>query len=245
MHNGTVPYFKQIKRSLLTRVSERAYQFIQGTTDSEMMFALFITNFERAAIMNTEDSNTYHQDSGNGMADAYEYTKTKEDHTESLISALKTTLRQVHFLSLQHEYNTGVQPKPDEELVELDMDGATNGEILPPTTAIGRLNLAVSDGQSTCTSRYVSSVPETAHSLYYSTGSRFEAESCQVVLSSSTNGITPPTSPCLLPKPLSKKQRVVIVSSEPLANGYKCEEVPVNHMVVSGPNAFFSIEPCA
>jgi len=123
----------------------------------------------------------------------------------------------------------------------LDVDGATIGEPLPHTYAVGRLNLAVSDGQCTVTSRYATSAPETAHSLYYSTGSRFECtnHSCQVLTSS--NGITPPASPCLAPR---KKERVVIVSSEPLANGFNCEEVPVNHMVVSGPNAHFFIEPC-
>lgn len=244
MHNGTVPYFKQIKRALISRVSERAFQLIQGTTDSEAMFALFVTNFERVAGLSTDDCNTYHQDAGDGVADAYEYTKTREDHTLLLVAALKATLRQVHFLTLQHEYKAGIQARPAEEPTELEDDGAGVATALPATCATGRLNLAVSDGQSTCTTRYASSPPETAHSLYYSTGSKFECLGTHCHVLASSNGITPPASPCIPPRPISKKERVVIVSSEPLANGYNCEEVPVNHMVVSGPNAYFSIESC-
>lgn len=172
MHNGTVPYFKQIKRSMISRISERAFQLIQGTTDSEMMLAMFITNFEKLAGLN-EDSNAYHQEPGDGMDDPYPYVKNKEDYTQHLADALKQTLRQVlpsvintreskkitsqvHYIVLEHEYKSGVQPRPtDQEHIELDTDGASVSDPLPPTRAIGRLNLAVTDGQSTCTSRYL------------------------------------------------------------------------------------------
>jgi len=246
MHNGTVPYFKQVKRNMISRISERAYQLIQGTTDSEMMLAMFVTNFEKLAGLCTDNSNAYHQDAGDGIDDAYEYTKRKEDFTSYIVSALKVTLRQVHYLVLEHEYTTGVQPRPDgnEEMHDSDVDGASMTKPLPPTLAIGRLNLAVTDGQSTCTSRYVSSTPDTAHSLYYSMGSKYECSQAKAQVLASSGLITPPASPMLIPRPLSKKERVVVVSSEPLAVGFNCEEVPVNHMVVSGPNAHFAIVPC-
>jgi len=245
MHNGTVPYFKQIKRNMITRISERAYQLVQGTTDSEMMFAMFVTNFEKLAGLSVEECNTYHQDAGDGIDDPYPYAKVKEDFTHYMVSALKTTLRQVHYLVLEHEYKAGVQPKPDaHDPEECEVDGASESAPLPPTRAIGRLNLAVTDGLTTCTSRYVSSTPDTAHSLYYSMGSKYECSNHQCQVLASSNGITPPVSPLLLARPLSKKERVVVVSSEPLAVGFNCAEVPVNHMVVSGPNAHFSIESC-
>lgn len=241
MHNGTVPYFKQIKRSIIGLISEKAFHMVQGTTDSEMMLALFVTNFDKLAGLSSQDSGV---DPSKGNAEAYEYAKNKEDMTPHIVGALKATLRQVHYLSLQHEYKNSIQPRPDNEPHELDVDGASLGAPLPYTLTIGRLNVAVSDGLTTCTSRYVTSAPETAHSLYYSEGSRFEctAQRCQVLTSS--NGITPPTSPIQLAKPTRKTARVVIVSSEPLANGFNCEEVPVNHMVVSGPHAAFSLESC-
>lgn len=238
MHNGTVPYFKQIKRSMLTYVSEKAFHLVQGTTDSEMMFAMFVSNFER--LLNIDDESCDSTDELNDTP--YPYVLTKEDHTHYITAALRATLRQVHYLVLEHEYKAGIQPRPaagnqPQDTVE---DGASAGVPLPATVGIGRLNLAVSDGQTTCTSRYASSAHDTAHSLYYSTGSRFECtkSQCQVLL-------TPPASPILLPRPSSAgKARVVVVSSEPLANGFNCEVVPVNHMVVSGANGC-EVLPCA
>jgi len=267
MHNGTVPYFKKIKRSMLEFVSDKAYNLIQGTTDSEMMFAMFVTNFERLLGLEEAESTSYvdpcHSQDFSELP--YEYTLTKEDHTQDLVAALRITLRQVHRLALEYEYKNNIQNPPSTTLESDDFssDGASHGTGSPlsATVAIGRLNLAVSDGQSTCTSRYVSSPPETAHTLYYSTGSRYECTktSCQVL-------VTPPASPSLLsrpspvlapataptptptpapaPAPDSTKTRVVVVSSEPLSPGFNCEVVPVNHMVVSGPKGFFEVTSC-
>jgi len=254
MHNGTVPYFKQTKRAMLTRVSERAYQLIQGTTDSEMMFAMFVTNFEKLSGMEDE-CNTYHQDAGNGMDDPYEYIKEKQDYTHNLAAALRATLRQVHYLTLQHEYKNGIQQRPEDDLSEeeSDVDGASAGIPLPPTRAIGRLNLAVSDGQSQCTARYVSSTPDTAHTLYYSTGSQFECKQkkCRVLGSSmgaplvaAAQGAAQGCTAGAKGGDERKRKEVVIVSSEPLAEEFNCQEVPVNHMVVCGPEASFAIESC-
>jgi predicted glutamine amidotransferase len=242
MHNGTVPYFKQIKRAMLTYVSEKAFHMVQGTTDSEMMFAMFVSNFERLLHLDGDSCDNADKDSTSNDADApYSYILTKEDHTHTLAAALRATLRQVHYLALEHEYKAGIQPRPsaEQEPQECMLDGASIGEPLPETNGIGRLNLAVSDGQTTCTTRYVSSAPETAHSLYYSTGSRYECSNhqCQVLL-------TPPASPILMPKPTPNKSRVVVVSSEPLAHGFNCEVVPVNHMVMSGPNGYFDVLSC-
>jgi len=248
MHNGTVPYFKQIKRSMLMHVSERAFHLVQGTTDSEMMFAMFVTNYERLLHLDEDSDSNNHAASdpcfSQDFSDLpYEYTLNKEDHTQYIVAALRATLRQVHYLTLQHEYKTGVQPRPpvEQEPQECSLDGASQGSALPETVAIGRLNLAVSDGQSTCTSRYVSSAPETAHSLYYSTGSRYECTNhqCQVL-------VTPPASPILLSRssPTTNKSRVVVVSSEPLAHGFNCSVVPINHMVVSGPKGYCEVVPC-
>jgi len=53
-------------------------------------------------------------------------------------------------------------------------DGADELPALAYTTAIGRLNLAVTDGASIVSARYVCSDPSTAHSLYYTRGVRIE-----------------------------------------------------------------------
>jgi glutamine amidotransferase len=42
MHNGGIPHFSKIKLSLLKLLSEKAFQEIKGSTDSEHIFALFL-----------------------------------------------------------------------------------------------------------------------------------------------------------------------------------------------------------
>ncbi|KMT66208.1 class II glutamine amidotransferase [Catenovulum maritimum] len=42
MHNGLLDEFEKIKRPLQALLSEKAYQFVKGSTDSEYAFALFL-----------------------------------------------------------------------------------------------------------------------------------------------------------------------------------------------------------
>jgi glutamine amidotransferase len=42
MHNGHIGGFRQLRRALLERLSDNAFEGIMGTTDSEHMFALFL-----------------------------------------------------------------------------------------------------------------------------------------------------------------------------------------------------------
>ena len=42
MHNGFISNFQNIRRSLLAELSERSFNMIAGSTDSELMFALFM-----------------------------------------------------------------------------------------------------------------------------------------------------------------------------------------------------------
>jgi predicted glutamine amidotransferase len=47
MHNGSVAQFDKIKRKLRAALKDDFYGFIQGTTDSEHAFALFLNNLEK------------------------------------------------------------------------------------------------------------------------------------------------------------------------------------------------------
>lgn len=47
MHNGEVGGFHEIRRTLLGRLSHEPFRLIQGTTDSEHLFALFVENLLR------------------------------------------------------------------------------------------------------------------------------------------------------------------------------------------------------
>jgi len=205
MHNGTVPHYKFIKRQLLQTLSEDAFQLIQGTTDSELMFAVFVTAFERIAGEKT------------GLADEPYST---QDHTENLATAMRETLHLVHKFALTYETTIAT---PDTQAEEDELDGAD----LPCTKATGRLNFAVTDGASIVSARYVSSNPSTAHSLYYTRGSRIEYKDRKCCVAKCPNS-----------------QPMVVVSSEPLGEAYECDVVPVNHMVIAGPNNYFSIESC-
>ena len=47
MHNGDIGGFKKIKRELRRRLSDEIYDWIQGETDSEHFFALFLNNLQK------------------------------------------------------------------------------------------------------------------------------------------------------------------------------------------------------
>ncbi|QMT59834.1 class II glutamine amidotransferase [Legionella sp. PC997] len=42
MHNGWIPYFKKIKRQIHNLLDDDIYNWIKGSTDSELIFALFL-----------------------------------------------------------------------------------------------------------------------------------------------------------------------------------------------------------
>ena len=48
MHNGSAAQFERIKRPLRAALPDKFYNFIQGTTDSEHAFALFLTHLKKA-----------------------------------------------------------------------------------------------------------------------------------------------------------------------------------------------------
>lgn len=50
MHNGGVSYFPKIKRKLCDLIQEKYFLFIQGSTDSEACFALFLDCLERLGV---------------------------------------------------------------------------------------------------------------------------------------------------------------------------------------------------
>ncbi len=47
MHNGRIPRFSRIKRRLRESLKDEFYNFVQGTTDSEHAFALFLNKLRR------------------------------------------------------------------------------------------------------------------------------------------------------------------------------------------------------
>ncbi|MEM7294145.1 MAG: class II glutamine amidotransferase [Pseudomonadota bacterium] len=78
-HNGDIGGFKQVRRHLLSQLSDDAFNSIQGTTDSEHFFALFQDNYRDVE---------------------------HETEVAALASALQTTITQVVALSAQHANGT-------------------------------------------------------------------------------------------------------------------------------------------
>lgn len=130
MHNGGVSYFAHIKRRLFLHVKEKYFLFIQGSTDSEACFALFLDSLEREGVDPSD--------------------KIGKFPYELMERALLRTI---------------------ELLVEWSLKAAEELGVEDPEPSL--LNFAVTDGNSTVVSRYISSKKEEAASLYYSTGTRF------------------------------------------------------------------------
>jgi len=219
MHNGTVPYFSNIKKRIIHRISDSAFELIQGTTDSEMMFALFITHFERFASIREE---------GEEFKEV-PYNRDKYS-VRNMMDALKATIHMIHKLSVEYEMesenkNTGNGSHGNGH--HLEADGAEPLH-LPPTKVVGRLNLALTDGHTSIVTRYVCTEPENAHSLYYSRGTRVECKEHHFQVLKNSMNMNP----------------MLLVSSEPLDTCYECEMVPANHMVVASQDGYFCIESC-
>eukprot|EP01132_Coremiostelium_polycephalum_P003126 gene3126-3908_t len=239
MHNGTVSYFSKLKREILSLISDSGFELIKGTTDSEALFALFITNYEKE--INYQQTKEQQEEARLKLQSAPQYLThsqfepeelpypTIENNTQVIARVLKQTILQIHKMILKYELDNGILTKDDSIVDSLD-DGASSGT-LSITKTCAKLNLAVSDGFTCVASRYVTGPSNCAHTLYWSRGSSLTCNpqqgSCQV-LKYSTSDLS--KNPCL------------VVSSEPLSTDFKCEEVPVNHMVIGNGNGHFSIE---
>ena len=49
-HNGTIQGFSTIKRKILAQLTEESFKHIKGTTDSEVAFALILTNLSKDGL---------------------------------------------------------------------------------------------------------------------------------------------------------------------------------------------------
>ena len=173
MHNGGVAEFGAIKRRLRESLSDEFYDFIQGTTDSEHVFALFL-DMLRAHIA--------------------DYTA----HT--LVEVMCATIDQLNRWST----DAGIREE-------------------------SRYNFAVTDGQNTIATRYVTDATKNAHSLYYASGEAFEAVEGRYRM-----------------RAAERHPKAVIVASEPLTEERAdWTAVPMNHVVVITPELHVKVVPIA
>ncbi|KAI0398171.1 N-terminal nucleophile aminohydrolase [Xylariaceae sp. FL0594] len=136
MHNGGLGGWKYIKRKLGERLHDKWYLNVQGCTDSEWAFALFLDRLER---LGTDPSSQPE----NGFGPVL------------LRRAMLQTIEVINELTM------GI---PESVVQSENVD----------TRSL--LNFAVTDGHSIICTRYVSSKTDEAASLYFSSGTQWEAK---------------------------------------------------------------------
>ncbi len=135
MHNGGLGGWKYIKRRLGERLHDKWYLNVQGGTDSEWAFALFLDRLERLGF---DPSSTPEKGFGPTV----------------LRRAMLQTIEVIN------------------ELTSNIPESIIQGENVDTRSL---LNFALSDGHSVICTRYVSSKTDEAASLYFSSGTQWEA----------------------------------------------------------------------
>ena len=173
MHNGFISHFRKIKRRLQLLLKEDLFHFVQGSTDSEWSFALFL----------------------NQLGDPIHGQYSPEDIRITLLKTIAV------INSLCREA------------------GITQPSLL---------NFAVSNGETIVCSRYVNSLCAEPASLFFSSGSRFEASQPGIYKMIKSD----------------RREDVIIVSSEPLTHERDdWISVPRNTVIVITPKLNMLLYP--
>jgi predicted glutamine amidotransferase len=56
MHNGSIAGFQKVRRALLASLTDESFPVVRGSTDSELMFALFLDHHRRLAARDAADA---------------------------------------------------------------------------------------------------------------------------------------------------------------------------------------------
>lgn len=260
MHNGCIPFYNHLKRDIYSMISDSAFELIKGTTDSELLFALFISNYEKEIGYKAEKAKTngtVYYSTHCALEPEEKPYPSHVNNTEIIPKVLQETIFQIHELLLQYELKNGLLSNNTGSEGNVNGNNGSNGAgasnscggsgssgnnsptdllmegaSLRQTNSCCKLNLAVTDGFTVVATRYVTGMPEAAHSLYWSRGStiKFDDGHCQLGRSTDSS-------------PHSKSySESLVISSEPLASDFQCEPVPVNHIVIGNSSGYFSIE---
>ena len=142
MHNGNIASWQHVKRPLALSVAPKWFMGVQGNTDSEWAFALFLDSLQNLGY--DPDDERY---ATNGFGHA------------NLRTAMLQTIKRINAL---------VDAATNRSSSSSVGSAATTGGETPDKRSL--LNFAVADGHSVVCSRYVSSVTDEAASLYFSSG---------------------------------------------------------------------------
>ncbi|KAK9453405.1 nucleophile aminohydrolase [Dipodascopsis uninucleata] len=144
MHNGQIANFSSIKRKFVIQMSDKFFCSIQGGTDSEWVFALFLDTLEKLTgidptITVLPDTNCSDQNTKRSL-----FT-----HTQLREAMLKT-------IAYIKDWTSNLEVVREASYKEPSL-----------------LNFALTDGNTVIVTRYITSRTEEAASLHFSTGSKF------------------------------------------------------------------------
>jgi predicted glutamine amidotransferase len=144
MHNGGIPSFSKIKRQVLNLLSERVYQDIKGSTDSEHLFAIFLDY-----VLPLDES-----------------INMREIHrTESFESRSRATSLE-NAMAVNSDVNHMISAV--NKMISTFVNLCTAAGIAEPCS----INICVSDGTHIIATRFRNG-PQNPPSLYYNYGSDF------------------------------------------------------------------------
>lgn len=150
MHNGGIAGFDRIKRKLHGLIRERYFLWIQGSTDSECAFALFLDRLHNLVGFAPPRQDTDPSSSSSGGGDEADGAAQDGEDERPPYDARLLRQAMVDTIACINEL----------------ADGAG---ICEPSL----LNFAVTDGRHVICTRYVSSRTDEAASLFFSSGTSF------------------------------------------------------------------------
>lgn len=155
MHNGGVANFKKVRRRFLNELDDEFFNIVQGSTDSECCFALFVHILH---------SYGYDPSRSKGKFGSKILRKVMNE----TISRIKYWTKQANKIVAEEKFKLANDPEFKRKLSLSKIK-----EIQESKEEPSMLNFAVTDGESIIVSRYISSKVDEAPSLYFSCGSDF------------------------------------------------------------------------
>ncbi|KAL6930928.1 related to Probable glutamine amidotransferase DUG3 [Hanseniaspora guilliermondii] len=155
MHNGGVANFKKVRRRFLNELDDEFFNIVQGSTDSECCFALFVHILH---------SYGYDPSRSKGKFGSKVLRKVMNE----TISRIKYWTKEANKIVAEEKFKL----ENDQEF-KRKLSLTKIKEIQESKEEPSMLNFAVTDGESIIVSRYISSKVDEAPSLYFSCGSDF------------------------------------------------------------------------
>ncbi|OBA26915.1 N-terminal nucleophile aminohydrolase [Hanseniaspora valbyensis NRRL Y-1626] len=155
MHNGGVSNFKKIRRRFLNELSDEYFNVVQGSTDSECCFALFLHVLNSLGYDPSKPSGKFG-------------SKVLRRAMNETVARIKYWTKEANKLVAEEKYKLKNDVSYRKKLSIFKIK-----EIQESKEEPSMLNFAVTDGESVLVSRYITSKVDEAPSLYFSCGSEF------------------------------------------------------------------------